>query len=304
MEALADEPPRYFLARVTPSAEKPDVTDFVLLQPRLSEEQWHTAQQAIGTLSDLYRGFNIHLRIAFDDFEEEVAAFTGMLAAQQHPDETSKMRIVNKALIFSVALRMYEEHVVSSVSRRWGKDSDEIASCKRSFSEVFDRSFAYRVVYALRNALVHSEVDLVTLNWSMALKDPDDSDSGVDTQVRVGLSRERFAMTDTRAVTRREVAALSADPDLLELSRDVLMEVEQLNVELEPIAYPDVEEATLFLWELTKEHFPDQQIAPVLVSLKDGAKPDLDGMLPIRPVFWDYIVRRGGHALAQRGSAT
>jgi len=298
MTDSSDDEVRYFLTRITQNPEKSDTSDVIVLQPPLTAEQWEEAERAMDILGESYRGFNIHLRIALDDFEEEISSFKQMLLEAPTPDETSKTRLVNKALVFSVALKMYEEHITSVVTRRWGKGAEEIEACKRAFSAVFDRSLAYRVVYALRNALVHSVVDVVTANYTVRLTNPSDPDSGVTSEVVVGVSREKFAATDVRAATRREVSELSSDPDLLQLSRDALMEVESLNVELEPVVHPDVEDATVFLWSITREHFPNCDHAPVLMALNRKAEPK--SILPIPPVYWDYILRRGGQALALR----
>ncbi|MFV4912348.1 hypothetical protein PFZ49_01980 [Microbacterium lacticum] len=242
------------------------------------------------------RGFNVHLRIAFEDFDDEVRSFRQSLLEAPNPDSTLKLRLVNKALVFSVALRMYEEHVRSAVSRHWGKNSEEVRFCGEAFSEVFDQSFAYRVVHALRNALVHSDAELVTVRFATYLTDPDAADSGSASEVVVGLSRDRFAQTDVRAATRREVSALDSDPDLLDLSREALLAVETLDVKLEHVLHPEVDRATALLWALAKDHFPDTAQAPVFMEVNREVTPV--GYLSVPPIIWDYIVRRGAHALA------
>jgi len=111
---------RVFLARVGRTPEEPAIVRFDLIMP-IDSVTVGAVSRTIRMLTQLYRGFNIHLRIAYEDVVDELKSAHDGLAGRRRPDDTGLMRLVNRALNFSVAVRLYEEHVMSEVHRRWGK---------------------------------------------------------------------------------------------------------------------------------------------------------------------------------------
>lgn len=271
------------------------------LLTRIDETTAKGVSRAVQLLSQVYRGFNIHLRIAYDDLEEELRTARRELLATSGLDETSKMRLVNRALHLSVAVRLYEEHSMSEIHRRWGRTSAQAAAARRLFSIAFDRSFGYRVLYALRNALVHTAEELLTLSFRVWLDGPAKDDSTKSASATIGLSRSAFAAADLRAATRKEVLALSEDPDVLTLAGEALAELELLNAALEPYLHPDLDDAVLLVWKTAQVHFPTVSQAPTVVVLDSQAKPI--SFLSVPPVFWDYIVRRASAVEATRAAS-
>ncbi|MEX8033201.1 hypothetical protein AB6V29_09250 [Microbacterium sp. 20-116] len=291
---------RVFLARVGRTPEEPAIVRFDLIMP-IDNVTVGAVSRTIRMLTQLYRGFNIHLRIAYEDVVDELKSAHDGLAGRRRPDDTGLMRLVNRALNFSVAVRLYEEHVMSEVHRRWGKGSTQTDAVRQLFAQTFDRSFGYRVLYALRNPLVHSSEQIIGCTWLAQLDDPQDNTS-TETNVQVALhvEREAFARSDARAATRHEVAQLLKNPDFLALADDALVHIEELNQALEPFLYPDIDDAVADLWHLTREHFPTASQTPHFVTVEDG--PELTGDLQIQPILWDYVVRRGAAALLRRGA--
>lgn len=280
------DPSGPFLARMEKVEGK---VSFTLLD-RITYEELEAAKVSVSVLVKLYRGFNIHLRIAFEDLAEELANATDMVLQVSELDDTAEMRLTHRVISFSVALRMYNEHVVGVVSSKWGKSSVELRECKQAFSEVFDRSLGYRVTYALRNALVHSKEQLIGLNYSSYLLDPGSPGSEGGSKVHLTLRREVFAEADVRAQTRAEVAGLERDPDLAELFEEVLVETEKLNDLISPLLFPEVKEATSALFRLAGETFPTSEEPPVFLEVDGDFR--MIGYMPVREVFWDFVLQR------------
>jgi hypothetical protein len=184
----------------------------------LTRAEYESVSGASNLLTELFRGFNIYVRISLDNLEEEIVAGNRRLSAESKLDYTDKSRLLYMALCVSVAIKMYEEHVHSGINRRWGKESIQSKEARRLFSLTFDDSLEYRVMYALRNALAHSSTEVLNLKYSGRLSDPNDGSSDPVTSIKIGLSRTAFANADVRAETKREVARLAEDPDLLEYS--------------------------------------------------------------------------------------
>lgn len=279
----------HFLARLEKDSAQNPAVQLNMLE-RIDETTWKGVSSALELILQAYRGFNIHLRIAYDDLVEELSLAHEGLLESNALDDTTLMRLINRALHMAVALRLYEEHVMSDIHRRWGATSDQTAAAKRLFSGAFDQSFGYRVLYALRNALVHTAEQLVTCHFAKWLDDPESDVPVTEVRVTLGLSRSAFARTDVRAATRKEVSALDEDPDILALAEEALAQVEILNSTLEPYLYPDMDQAVVLIWETARTHFPSTSQAPSFVAMDGEAHPTT--LLPVRPVFWDYIVRR------------
>lgn len=211
------------------------------------------------------------------------------------------MRLVSRALQLSIAMRLYEDHSMSEIHRTWARTSTQADAARELFSIAFDRSFGNGVLYALRNAVVHAAEELITLAFSIWLNDPTMDDSTNSASIALGLSRSAFAGTDVRVATRREVSALSEDPDVLGLAGEALTEIELLNVALEPYLDPDPSDAVLLVWESAQAHFPTVSQAPTFVVLDSQAQPICLLSAPL--VFWDYIVRRASAVEATRAAS-
>lgn len=279
------DPSGPFLARMV---KVEGVASFTLLD-RITYEELEAAKDAVSVLVKLYRGFNIYLRIAFDDLTEELANASEMLLQASQLDDTAEMRLIHRVINFSVALRMYNEHAVGIVSSKWGKSSVELRECEQAFSEAFDRSLGYRVTYALRNALVHSKEQLIGLNYSSYLLDPDSPGSEGGSKVHLTLIREVFAEADVRAQTRAEVAGLGDDPDLVKLFEDALIEIEKLNDQISPLLFPELKEATSALFRLAGETFPTGEEPPVFLEVDGDFR--MIGYMSVREVFWDFVLQ-------------
>jgi hypothetical protein len=255
----------------------------------LSRAEYESVSEASNLLTELFRGFNIYVRISLDNLEEEIVAGNRRLSAESKLDYTDKSRLLYMALCVSVAIKMYEEHVHSGINRRWGKESIQSKEARRLFSLTFDDSLEYRVMYALRNALAHSSTEVLNLKYSGRLSDPNDCSSDPVTSIKIGLSRTAFANADVRAETKREVARLAEDPDLLEYSRAAVAQVELLNTSLQRYIHPDVEGALRSIWATVKPDFESASVPPMFfVHEGDGIPTE---WLQLPDAQWHLVTR-------------
>jgi len=260
----------------------------------ITRAEYESISEASNLLSELFRGFNIYVRISLDNLEEEVVAGNRRLSAESMLDYTDKSRLLYMALSVSVAIKMYEEHVHSGINRRWGKDSIQSRDARRLFSVTFDNSLEYRVMYALRNALAHSSTQILNLRYSGRLSDPNDGASDPVTSIKIGLSRPAFAQADVRAETKREVVNLDEDPDLLEYSRKAVVQVEALNTSLQRYIHPDVDRAMRTIWAAVKPDFESASVPPLFFAHGGDGIPTEWLQLP--DTHWDLVTRHAKNA--------
>ena len=109
-------------------------------------------------------------------------------------------RIVN----YSTALKLYYEYVTAEVNR--AGDDDLKARVVAAFSELYDRSFGYRLIYSLRNAFQHGVRGLVSLRMTARLADGSDTER--ESEAHAHLEKDAFASGRGNAAVRQQVREL------------------------------------------------------------------------------------------------
>jgi hypothetical protein len=140
--------------------------DVHILDQPLNEENWEEFCHYTKVVGDL-RPFVIDYLALQADFAavssaaasasgEMTAAFVhGIVSVSAGIETQAKaQRAVSNYLGAASALR---DRAATRLARRHGADSVEAQSLKNKLSELFDKSFAYRVLYALRNHAQHHE---------------------------------------------------------------------------------------------------------------------------------------------------
>lgn len=135
---------------------------------------------------------------------------------------------------------------MADAERYHGSGAAEVAEVDRIFSEAYDSSFAYRLLYRLRNVLVHHSLRCVGLFLSAK----ETSQTGLivnQYELRVPLLREIFlgAKKGVSATMRKELRDVSEDPDLLTLCREAISELERIDKRIRLLVNPGLlEDAT------------------------------------------------------------
>ena len=173
------------------------------------------------------RGFDDYLRRAMDDLRKTVAELLIKLADINFARQSElwvpdiKYRVLN----VSAGLRMYEEYVEAEVGRHWTENSPQWESMKDVFHDLYDGSLSYRIVYYLRNALVHGAGSL-TIVKARTWLETDDGPEHAKAEFNLFLSRSAFVKTvKAKAALRDEVANLASDPDLIGLCEQAYVDV-------------------------------------------------------------------------------
>lgn len=194
-------------------------------------------------------------------------------------------------LTFCSALHLYYEQTLGEVKRAYGDSSGQFASTESIFSSAYDRSFAYRLLYRLRNILVHHS--LGSIGFYISSKE-ETSASGLVLHkhtVRVPLKRDVFLSAEkaVNASVRREVEGLEDDPDLLRLCSEAMTVLEQIHHDISQLVRPSLHADARLVCELDLL-FESRPGGRALVRVKDfpSAKPAEMPMSPIAPELFEY----------------
>jgi hypothetical protein len=210
--------------------------------PLFEFEQYTSAVTSVGNV--VQQGFMVFLIQAMDDLTASVQRISHVAPTSTPGDQGNKWRVELECRVLNVcaAIRMYEEHVMAELSRKYGKHSEETEEAKRIFSATFDQHLSYRVLYSLRNAVVHGSRSLFGFQMSVG-PDVNEEDGNLRVDISIDLVRASFKKTSVNARVRHEVAALAVNPNTLKLCYDVFPAMMNLNTELVPLLEPKLPQA-------------------------------------------------------------
>jgi hypothetical protein len=248
---------------------------FVLLdaQPVTDDE----AREAIGAIEILledheqaefnlvagnFRAFAGYLQSAPDRFEQAVAGAV-------NPVKRLQSDLAARLFNWLNSVRAYIEHTEVRISRRYGKDSDELAAFKEITSKEFDEAFAYRFFYKLRN---YGHVAFPALELDHHETRP----IGMPLQVSVSLAFKRDSLLrnydEWGKVVRRDLEARPERFDALPLLVAMMESLERVKAAVGVIEFGTLAGAVDVLDRL-KAKLGAVDGAPTLVRIDPGPDP-------------------------------
>lgn len=214
----------------------------------LSPEEWDLAIAAHRDIYRLTRGVDRFVSFAWGDLRNARDELLRQLREQTWPDEWMAPTIEYRILGFSTALRLYHEYVTAQLNRT--HDDERRDRVSAVFSEAYDGSFAYRLLYSMRNAFQHG-VHLVSLR--MAARIVNSTDTQRESEVRAQLNKGTFTASRANAAVRQEVSKLDDDIDLMTLAEEAFAEVQALRARLTPLVHPEAPAAAQVLIQYIEE---------------------------------------------------
>ncbi|WP_434513171.1 hypothetical protein [Clavibacter nebraskensis] len=225
--------------------------------------EFDAANDALSAVYRLTRGLNAFPAFAWGDLDTAKTEFLRQVHRNGQFSEWMASLIEYRVIIFSTAVKLYQEQVLTQAKH--AADEALYPQLKAMFSEVYDRSFAYRVLYSIRNAFHHGDRRIISLKGTSRLKGPSGGD--IETDGVALLDKAAFAAGESNGAVRREIRELGEDieVDLFRLSSQTFSEIEQLSDRIIPLLHPD---------------------APQAAAVLAGYFRELDGQ---RPHFHEYI---------------
>jgi hypothetical protein len=265
----------------------------------LSTEEWDAAIAAHGDVYRLTRGLDGFPSFAWGDLRNARDELLRQLREQTWPNEWMAPLIEYRILNYSTALKLYHEHVIAQVNRTG--DEELRARVAAAFSELYDRSFGYRLIYSMRNAFQHGVRGLVSPQMTARLRDGSDTER--ESEGHAHLAKDRFATGRGNAAVRQQVREMDDDIDLFALGEEAFAEVQMLHARLEPLLNPGAPAAAELLSQYIRElgrerpHFHEY--------IRGLPTRGILGTTALDRLGFDYVARQAGKgAIYEDGSPT
>jgi hypothetical protein len=166
------------------------------------------------------------------------------LADQDAMDE--RRRKIRSALIsFTSALQIHEYQMIRAA--RQSRDTSQAEAVKELFTDLKRRSFDYRWLEALRDALQHGDINAFKWKFSVSV--------GAEPEVRINMDRA-FMLEFTKEtrnrpwLKRRELEEMDSDPSVLNMIKAIQPLMGPLQEKLDKILYPSVADDAAVVKEL------------------------------------------------------
>lgn len=203
---------------------------------RLPPEEWQSVAEALAVVDSVVRSYDRFLTTAWADLEKAHQYVLDQAVVSRHLVLDALGVLEYRLLGFSTAIRLYETYITAEANR--ARDGSVSAAIRSIFSERYDASQAYRVIYHLRNAFQHGVRDLVGGTVSARLVEASSTET-VESQVHVILRREVFARSGANAAVRKEVREMDADPDIVAMCVEAYSGIQDLHERVIPILHRD-----------------------------------------------------------------
>jgi hypothetical protein len=152
-------------------------------------------------------------------------------------DSHQRTRRIRSALIaFTSALHSHQDQTYYQVKDKFGKDSDEHLAVKKLFNEIYSGQFSYRWLIELRHVMLHVNLDAFTVAMTARLHGEPVIELGVS---RYWMSKSSGVMD--KAYKRKELEAMSEDPNVLGMVKDLQPIFGPLQDKIDAILFPAAE---------------------------------------------------------------
>jgi hypothetical protein len=221
---------------------------FVFVEVRqLTDDQWDAVIAAHSEVHQVVHSFDRFLPFAWNDLQ--AARREAIEHGIPERDASIGSLLEYRVLGFSTSLWLYNEYVTAEVNRRG--DEDLKKAVKGLFSQTYDSSQAYRLVYSLRNAFQHGVRHLINSRGTHRLVNGRGPET--ETELHCELVKDVFIATKANSTVRNEVREMEGNPDILGLCDEAFAAVQRLHVDLTPLLHPHAHAAALLLLDYMRE---------------------------------------------------
>jgi hypothetical protein len=266
----------------------------------LDDDEWDQISRAVAEIRTAIEGLDYLWKIALTDLTSTMDSIAGDLLddfSLLGESEWWSPRLAFRLIAFSTSLRLFEEHTLALAKRRAGDQQSLVAQVRNEFSRTYDGSASYRLIYELRNVLVHGSTRSVGLGAKLSLE----SDDQRSVTLSAVLLRDVFLeqLHKSKPVLRQELLRLDEDPDLLTIVELAARELWLLNVRLKPLMFPTLAGALKRLSELAEEvRAVDPEARPQFMSSTAGvdfrisfSEDEHLGRLAVSRAVWGEVDR-------------
>ncbi|MCV2395107.1 hypothetical protein OEB99_12390 [Actinotalea sp. M2MS4P-6] len=254
----------------------------------LSRTEWKAVEAAHREVCRFTRGLDRYPAFAWGDLSAARDELRRQVREHTRPNEWMPHLIEYRILAFSTALRLYQDYATTRASRAGDKSLPSRAAS--IFSEVYDGSFAYRLMYSMRNVFHHGMHDLVTLH--MTARFAEGSETERESEVHAYLNKSAFAASRANAAVRTQVRETTDDIDLFEFSERAFTDLRDAHLRIGPLLHPAAPEAAKLLAGYIEEIGGDR--AHFHEYVRGLPTKGLLGTTTLDRAGFDYVARQAG----------
>ncbi len=167
----------------------------------------------------------------------EIQDQTFSLSNMEEPHK--RIRRIRSALIaFTSALHSHQDQTLYQVKQKFGDGSDEHLAVKQLFNDLYSDCFAYRWLIELRHVMLHVNMDAFTVAMTARMHG--------DATIELGMSRYWMSKSSgvmKKAYKRTELEAMTTDPSVLDMIRDLQPVFGPLQDKIDAVMFPAAEVA-------------------------------------------------------------
>ncbi|WP_157139289.1 hypothetical protein [Mycobacterium xenopi] len=167
----------------------------------------------------------------------EIQNQTFSLSNMEEPHK--RIRRIRSALIaFTSALHSHQDQTLYQVKQKFGDGSDEHLAVKKLFNDLYSDCFAYRWLIELRHVMLHVNMDAFTVAMTARMHG--------DATIELGMSRYWMSKSSgvmKKAYKRTELEAMTTDPSVLDMIRDLQPVFGPLQDKIDAVMFPAAEVA-------------------------------------------------------------
>ena len=263
----------------------------------LTLPEWEEVKAAQRGIYGFTRGLDSFPVFAWGDLKSAREELLRQMRDESAPDEWMMPLIEYRILNYSTALKLYHEHVCAQMNRTGDKGLRLLVD--KEFSELYDRCFAYRLIYSMRNAFQHGVRGLVSLRMTARLAKG--SDTEVESEIHAYLAKDVFTHSRANAAVRSQVSENNDEIDLLKLSEESFREVQGLHKRLAPLLHPEAPSAAQLFIRYINELGGDRPHFHEYIRGFPGK--GLLGITTLDRVGFEYVAGQAGVRVMYEGDA-
>jgi hypothetical protein len=185
-------------------------------------------QDLFSYVSDMSDAFCEAVGGVLRDVEQQTFSLSNM------EESHKRMQRIRSALIaFTSALHSHQEQTLYEVTHKFGNGSNEHLAVKKLFNDIYSNCFAYRWLIELRHVMLHLNVNAFASKITARMH-------GGPT-IELAMSRYWMARSSgvrNKAYKREELEAMTEDPSVIDMLRDLQPEFGPMQDKIDEVLFP------------------------------------------------------------------
>ncbi|WP_125458642.1 hypothetical protein [Rhodococcus sp. 1168] len=251
---MTDTEPFYSALIIHNDSSRDTAADFEVIK-ELTKDQYDIYSDAYHEIDVLLnRNIFTYMKKTMGDLIKAIKAdmeeMTSGKLNHSQPDDIVRMgiRMRSAALAFCSALHYHQEHTYTELEKLYGENSDTEKEVRKILNRLNEKSSHYRLMYHLRNTMVHHSMEAVSIHGTAQL-DKDGNTIAVSTP-KIDVK----AMTDLdkkmKEKYREQLTALpDQTPDLLQYAVEAFKAANEANDKLLLKMYPNMKQSCATILE-------------------------------------------------------